>query len=66
MGCGVAVMSLIGLLNTRWLIEQTRKGEWLRQKTGDRNAGRILQACFLSGIIFGILLAVDIIRPVQW
>lgn len=66
MGGGVALLSLIGLWQTSWLLEHTRKGAWLRERAGDSRAAWILRGLFLCAVLFGVLLALNVIRPVQW
>lgn len=61
-----AFLCLIGLINSRWLLSETRKGQRLIQWFGEPRALLVLRGLLSAGIAFGILLAVNIIRPFQW
>lgn len=66
MGVAVAVLSLVGLWQTDWLVQNTRKGEWLARRLGERRAGLVLRAAFALLAVFGALLAANVIRPLRW
>ena len=66
MGCTLALLSTLGLLKASWLLTETRKGTWLCKKYGDERAGWILRILLTIGVVFGGLLATNIIRPMQW
>ncbi|WP_166831514.1 hypothetical protein [Thalassoroseus pseudoceratinae] len=65
MGTATALLCLTAVWQTDWIIEHTRKGQWLAKRFGGRNATRVLWLLFGAGIIFGVLLATDIIRPLN-
>lgn len=65
-GATVALLCLLGFIKERWLLEHTRKGRWLAQKWGEQAGLTILRCLLGSGALFGILLACNVIRPVQW
>ncbi len=66
MGSLTAVLCLFGLWNARWFIIETRKGRKLVEWLGETTALWTTRALFLFGALFGILLAIEIIQPVQW
>jgi len=66
MGVGVAVMSAVGFWKTDWLLRHTPKGEWFVRRYGVGRARLIVRTCFFFAAVFGVLLAVNVIRPVQW
>lgn len=65
-GGGVTVLCLAGLRHDRWFLSNTKKGEWLVRRFGERNATWIIRALFCLGALFGILLACGAIRPITW
>lgn len=65
-GCIAAGLSAVGLWSVDWLIGNTRKGGWLRERHGEKNARWILRGVFAVGFLFGVLLATNVIRPVSW
>jgi len=66
MGVAVALMSVIAVWKADWLLQNTRKGQRLLQRFGERNARRTVIALFLATALLGVLLATDLIRPLQW
>jgi len=65
-GSTVALLCLWGLFKHRWFLETTKKGKRLIARFGDRKAAWILNGLFVMGIVFGILLAIDVIHPIRW
>ena len=65
-GVAVAAGCLLGLLSEHWLLEQTRKGRRLERWLGKHRAIWVLRVLLLLGMIFGILLAINVIRPLHW
>lgn len=66
MGLGIALLCVTGLWNGRWFLEHTRKGQRLVGTFGDVRALWVLRFLFVAGAAFGLLLAADVIRPIQW
>lgn len=66
MGVLAALVSAIGLWNSRWFLEKTRKGQWLARRCGEEPALWILRGLLSAGTLFGILLALGVVNPVQW
>lgn len=66
MGIAVAAISLLGLCNGRWFLENTKKGQRLIGWFGPDRAILVLRGLFLLAMVLGILLAADVIRPVRW
>ena len=66
MGAGIALLCLAGLWNDRWFLAHTKKGRWLVRRCGETGALWTLRSLLTLGTLFGVLLAVDVIRPVQW
>lgn len=65
-GSVTAVLCLLGLWNSRWLLFETRKGKRLVEWLGDGRALWVLRGLLTAGVVFGVLLALDVIRPIQW
>jgi hypothetical protein len=65
-GAATAVLCVIGLLQRRWLLENTRKGRWLVERFGPVRAAWLLCVLLAGGAVFGTLLATGIVNPVQW
>lgn len=65
-GSTTAILCLIGLRYDHWFLEQTEKGRRLARWFGPRTALWILRIGFLAGAAFGVLLALDILHPIEW
>lgn len=65
-GTFVAVFSLWGLFKQQWFLAETSKGQKLTQRFGSARAIWILRLIFLTGLIFGTLLATGLIQPIDW
>jgi hypothetical protein len=65
-GAATAVLCVIGLMQHRWLLENTRKGRWLVERVGSVHAAWLLCALLAGGAVFGALLAIGIVNPVRW
>lgn len=66
MGTAVAILCGLGLWKDHWFLENTEKGRRMVRWFGPCRALLLLQLLFGVGVLFGILLATDVIRPVQW
>jgi hypothetical protein len=66
MGVMVALLCLYGLWRRQWFYENTRKGRRLARWFGETGGLRVLVGLLVGGIVFGMLLACDVIRPMQW
>ncbi|MCA9016829.1 MAG: hypothetical protein KDA77_15960 [Planctomycetaceae bacterium] len=65
-GGTVLILSVWGLLKDQWFLANTRKGQRLTKSFGPVRAIWVLRIIFLTGILFGALLAAGIIHPIQW
>lgn len=65
-GVLIVLLCLTGLWFEHWLLMQTKKGQRLVRWFGPGRALWILRTLLVAGVVFGILLASGIIRPVQW
>lgn len=65
---GIATAAACGwaIAKRRWLLTRTRKGRWLSQRLGREGASRFLVALLAAGVVFGLLLATNVISPVRW
>ena len=66
MGVLVAGLCLFALWHIGWLLENSRYGRRLVIWFGPVGGRRALVGFFVAGVVFGILLAADVIRPIQW
>lgn len=66
MGFAVAALCAAGLWKDRWFLANTKKGRRLAAWLGETKALWVLRGLFGVGILFGLLLAGDVIRPVHW
>jgi hypothetical protein len=66
MGAAVAVLSLIAFLKTDWLLRNTSKGERLTKRFGELKARLYVRSFFFFAALLGVLLAANVIRPLQW
>lgn len=65
-GVAVAVTCLLGIRHEKWLLANTKKGQRIVRWFGEAKAPWVWRGLCGIGILFGVLLAADIIRPVQW
>ncbi|WP_298866712.1 hypothetical protein [uncultured Gimesia sp.] len=65
-GGAVLIFSLFGLIKEQWFLANTRKGERLTKWFGPSRALWVLRLIFITGLIFGALLAAGMIHPIQW
>lgn len=56
----------IGLLRRDWLLTQTLKGRHLVERCGQAKATRIVTVVLAVGVLAGVLLACNILRPMRW
>lgn len=66
MGVGIASICLTGLVRSRWLLTNTRKGQVLVTRCGETTARYVVWLLCLLGMAFGSLLASGIVRPITW
>lgn len=66
MGLSVALLSAAACWKCDWLLEHTRKGQWFVRYFGPGKARRVVRTLFFFAAVFGVLLATNIIRPLQW
>jgi hypothetical protein len=66
MGTAVALLCAAGLWHDRWFLEHTGKGQRLVGWLGEAKALWTLRGLFTVGALFGCLLAIGIIKPIQW
>lgn len=66
MGAAVAALSFLAFLKTGWLLHQTAKGKWFVRRFGERKARLYVRSFFFFATVFGMLLATNVIRPLQW
>jgi hypothetical protein len=66
MGLLVVGLCLFGLWHDRVLLDRSRYGRRLVNRFGEIGGRRALRGLLVVGIVFGILLAADVIRPIQW
>ena len=66
MGVIIIGLGFMGLHKADSILERTQKGRRLVQLVGATNAPLVWRGLMVSIIIFGLLLACGIIRPIQW
>ena len=65
-GVAIALLCLVGLWKDRWFLANTRKGQRLVGWFGEKAAIWGLRFFLALGVLFGIRLSADMIRPVVW
>ncbi|MFK7776541.1 MAG: hypothetical protein QM501_00285 [Gimesia sp.] len=65
-GGAVLLFSFLGLIKEQWFLANTRKGQRLTKWFGPARAIWVMRVIFVTGIIFGGLLATSMIQPIQW
>jgi len=66
MGIAIATICAWGLLKSNWFLMNTKKGERLILRFGERMALQIIRCLFTLGVVFGVLLSADIVSPIRW
>jgi hypothetical protein len=66
MGVLIVGLCLFGLWHIGWLLEHSRYGRRLVIWFGEIGGRRTLAWLLIAGAMFGVLLATDVIRPIQW
>jgi hypothetical protein len=66
MGMMVAAACAVGLWYDQVLLVHSRYGRLLSRLFGPARGLWVLRVLLILGIVFGILLAVDVIRPIHW
>jgi hypothetical protein len=66
MGALIVGLCLLGLWQDRLLLENSRYGRRLVRWFGEIGGRRALCGLLVAGVVFGILLALDVIRPMHW
>ena len=65
-GLGTAGLCGLGLWHGRRLLAVSRFGGWLAGRLGEDRGLQVLRGVLACGVVFGLLLAADVIRPVKW
>jgi hypothetical protein len=66
MGVLIVGLCLVGLWHIGWLLEHSRYGRRLVIWFGEIGGRRAMTGILIAFAIFGVLLAADVIRPIQW
>lgn len=65
-GTALALVSIVGLACESWLMQHTKKGQSLARWFGEANGRWVLRALLAGFALLGTLLALDVVRPLQW
>ena len=65
-GTALAMVSLAGLAFESWILANTRKGRFVTERFGVRGGRWALRAVLCGFVLLGTLLALDLVRPIQW
>ncbi len=65
-GAATCVLCLIGVWHASWLLEHTRKGQFLVNRLGETTGRNVLLVLLAIGATFGALLACGIVNPIRW
>ena len=65
-GVLMAGLCAVGIRHRRWLVVETSKGRRLSQWCGQARALWLVTILLSLGVVWGVLLACDIARPLQW
>jgi hypothetical protein len=66
MGAAIALVCAVGLAKSGWLFQNSRNGRRLARWFGERAGLWVLRGLLGAGTVVGVLLMLDIIRPIQW
>lgn len=65
-GIVTAGLCVFGLAKSAWILENTSKGARLSRWFGPGRAIWVLRGLLILGAVFGLLLAANVIKPIQW
>jgi hypothetical protein len=65
-GLTTSGLCAVGIAQQEWFLRETRKGRWLVELCGTRNAVWVLRGLFSLGVVFGLALASGIVNPIRW
>jgi hypothetical protein len=66
MGAMIVGLCLFGIWHRDWMLVNSRYGRRLVIWFGPEGGRRALISFLLLGVVFGILLAADVVRPMHW
>ena len=66
MGAMIVGLCLFGIWRRDWMLINSRYGRRLVIWFGPDGGRRALIGLLIAGIVFGILLAANVIHPIQW
>ncbi len=65
-GLGCVLLCGFGLWHSATLLRRSHNGRRLGDLFGAERALWILRGLLTAGTIFGVLLAADVVRPIEW
>lgn len=65
-GSLIIILCVIFLVMERWILAKSAKGQWLVRQFGVDAAPWVFRGLILLSIALGVLLALGVIRPLQW
>lgn len=65
-GAIITAGCLLGLRHDRWILQESGYGRWIRWLFGDERGLWFLRSVICLLALFGILLALNILRPLRW
>ena len=65
-GFGTAGLCMVGFVKCQWFLDNTTKGQRLVDRFGPEKAATVFRLMMMIGCIFGGLLGIGIIKPIQW
>ncbi|MBA4031818.1 MAG: hypothetical protein C0478_13135 [Planctomyces sp.] len=66
MGVAVAAVGLYFTGRAPWIVAETRKGRWLKERLGEAHAIQFVRFVAITFTLLGLLLASGIIEPLRW
>lgn len=65
-GSLICLLCALLAVKSDWFLKHTRKGAFLIRQFGDAQAPWVVRGLALSGIVLGLLLILEVVRPIQW
>ncbi|MEZ6055645.1 MAG: hypothetical protein R3C01_02970 [Planctomycetaceae bacterium] len=61
-----AALCAAGIVKRTWILTETTKGQRLVRRWGESRAAMFTLIVCLTGLLFGLALAIGLLNPIRW